>query len=304
MTDQIAKPFLKWAGGKAQLIKQLAPLLPDALRVGNITHYVEPFLGGGAIFLHVAQNFPVQEFFLFDVNPELILCYQAIQRDVGVVIQQVAAMEKAYLKRDDEKRRAYFYNARAKYNAGREKIDWDHFSEAWSTRAAQMIFLNRTCFNGLFRVNSAGAFNVPFGAYKKPRICDGENLLAVAKVLQRVELRCADFDACEKRVNKNTFVYFDPPYRPLSKTASFTSYSRYLFDDDAQRRLAQFYRVLDRKGARLMLSNSDPKNENPNDEFFDELYAGYNIRRVMMPRNINSDARKRNAITELLVMNY
>jgi DNA adenine methylase len=166
-----------------------------------------------------------------------------------------------------------------------------------------MIFLNRTCYNGLFRVNARGQFNVPFGKYKKPRICDSNNLRAVSNVLQDVTLQLGDFEDTAAWVDDRTFVYFDPPYRPISKTASFNAYDKNGFGDDQQQRLAAFFRDLDARGVHLMLSNSDPKNLNPKDTFFDDLYTGFHIQRVAAKRNINSKAEKRGAITELLITN-
>jgi DNA adenine methylase len=299
-----AKPVLKWAGGKSQLLEQIAAALPQDLKAGKIRRYVEPFIGGGAVFFYIAQNFSVDEFYISDVNEELILLYSTIQQDVDALTRLLSKIETQYLALNSEERREYFLKTRAKYNRQLSKVDSSVFSPDWVERAAQIIFLNRTCFNGLFRVNSKGEFNVPFGNYKNPRICDEANLRAVSQVFKTTEIRQADFTACEDLVSRDTFVYFDPPYRPISKTASFKSYSRFDFDDDEQTRLAEFYRQLDSKGAKLMLSNSDPQNQTPDDDFFEQLYKGLKINRVNATRMINSDASKRGAITELLITNY
>lgn len=299
-----AKPFLKWAGGKAQLIDQILRRLPDELKFGKIQRYVEPFIGGGALFFHIVQRYEVQECFISDVNEELILAYKSIQKDAENLIILLKAMERKYYRLSPSRQKEYFYAVRFQLNEKRPSMNFAEYDESWLERTAQIIFLNRTCFNGLFRVNSKGEFNVPFGKYKKPLICSEDNLRAVSELLQHTQIRLGDFTECEQFVDENTFVYFDPPYRPISKTASFTSYSKYDFDDAAQMRLASFYRLLDRKGAKLMLSNSDPKNENPRDQFFEDAYRDFHIERVKANRIINCNADKRGAINELLIMNY
>ncbi|MBI5464322.1 MAG: DNA adenine methylase [Ignavibacteriales bacterium] len=304
LTTIKAKPFLKWAGGKAQLIEHFVHYLPDELTLGKLHRYVEPFIGGGALFFHIAQMYNIEGFFISDVNEELILVYKSIQKDVESLINLLKAMERKYHRLSPSRQKEYFYAVRFQLNENRSSVDFTSYSEVWVERTAQIIFLNRTCFNGLFRVNSKGEFNVPFGKYKNPLICAEDNLHAVSELLQRTEIRLGDFSVCESFVNSDTFVYFDPPYRPISKTASFTSYSKYDFDDATQLRLASFYRLLDRNGAKLMLSNSDPKNENPKDRFFENAYKNFYIERVKANRMINCNAEKRGAINELLIMNY
>lgn len=299
-----AKPFLKWAGGKRQLLAQIDAALPARLKKGQVRKYAEPFVGSGALFFHVAQRYPLAEVYLADVNPELILVYRALQRDVTAVIAHLSDLAAAYLPLSNAQRKAFYYAQRERFNARRAELDFDAFSAAWVERAAQFIFLNRTCYNGLFRVNSQGEFNVPFGRYQNPTICQAENLRAVSAALQNVRLTAAKFSACADFVDEQTFVYFDPPYRPLSPTAHFTAYARQPFDDAQQLALADFYRLLDRRGAALMLSNSDPRNVDPDDDFFEHAYAGFRIARVQARRAINSKAGQRGAITELLVMNY
>lgn len=299
-----AKPFLKWAGGKTQLIEQMKTYFPPEIEQGRITRYVEPFVGSGALFFYIAQNYPIQEFFLFDVNAELVLAYSTVQQKVNALICELEKMQADYLSLSETDQEEKFYAVRQEFNHKRKDIDFDRFQPDWIERTAQIIFLNRTCFNGLFRVNARGAFNVPFGRYKKPKICNAENLHQASLILQRAKIERGDFADCDSVVNAKTFVYFDPPYRPISTTASFTSYSKFEFGDDAQKRLAEFYRELDTRGAKLMLSNSDPKNENPEDHFFESLYEGFNIQRVQASRIINCDATKRGKLNELLVMNY
>jgi DNA adenine methylase len=304
LSPKMAKPFLKWAGGKTQLLNQLNAHFPIELSSHSIKRYIEPFVGGGAIFFHVAQHFNIGELFLLDVNPELILAYQTLKLTVDDVVERLQNIERTYHSLDTKLQAEYYYETRSSYNQNRANIDYETFTGAWIDRTAQIIFLNRTCFNGLFRVNSNGAFNVPFGRYKNPTICDPNNLRAVSNVLQRTSIIRGDFICCEPFVDMETFVYFDPPYRPVSKTSNFTSYSTNHFNDSEQRRLAHFYRRLDNLKAKLMLSNSDPRHENPGDTFFEEIYAGYRIERLSASRLINCDATKRGPITELLVMNY
>jgi DNA adenine methylase len=304
LTGTKARPFLKWAGGKGQLLDQLENYFPPELRSGTIQRYVEPFIGGGAVFFHVAQTYGIEQYFIGDLNEELVLAYTTVQRDAELLIDVLSEMKSIYHCLSLAKQEEYFYDIRSKFNSSRGTIDFTQFQPAWIERTAQIIFLNRTCFNGLFRVNAAAEFNVPFGRYKNPQICSAGNLRDVAELLRRAEILHGDFAASEKFIDERTFVYFDPPYRPISKTASFTSYSRYEFDDAAQRRLAEYYRLINERGAKLMLSNSDPKNENADDHFFEQAYKGFRIERVKASRNINSDGRKRGAINELLIMNY
>jgi DNA adenine methylase len=300
-----ARPFLKWAGGKGQLLEQLVSLLPPDLASGALKTYVEPFIGGGALYFTVAQRFPrIEQFVISDVNEELILAYRTLKEDAKPVIRILEAMEQEYHKLDRKQQKEYFYRLRQEFNRTLTQVDFDHFQADWFERTAAIVFLNRTCFNGLFRVNSRGEFNVPFGDYKNPKICDAFNLQAVSSLLQRTTILRGDFMSSANYVDAQAFVYFDPPYRPISATASFTSYSRYSFDDEAQQRLATYFNALSERGAKLMLSNSDPKNQNPDDEFFDKLYQGHSIRRIYAARMINCDATKRGKVTELVVTNY
>lgn len=304
-TETEAKPFLKWAGGKTQLLAQFSEYYPTDLVEGRVTRYVEPFLGGGAVFLDVAQRFPIASAVLNDINPELVLVYKVVQQDSERLIEFLTEHQHRYISATPSDRHDYFYAIRGAYNEQRTGIDFRRYSSEWVIRAAYMIFLNKTCFNGLFRVNARGEFNVPFGRYKNPTICDSPNLKRVAQLLQIAEIQAGSFSACEHFVNESTFVYFDPPYRPISATSSFTSYSSDKFDDRDQIALAEFFiRLNDRTGAKLMLSNSDPTNVNPSDRFFDDLYDSFNIHRVWASRMINSKADRRGKITELLITNY
>lgn len=299
------KPFLKWAGGKTQLLGELYKRLPSSLiQSGEIERYVEPFVGGGAFFFFLKRNFKIKESFLIDINKELIIGYKVIQNNVNELIDELSSMEEKYLKLSEEQRKDFYYNIRDEYNRQKDNFDYVSYNLNWVKRAAKLIFLNKTCFNGLYRLNKKGEFNVPFGKYKNPTICDADNLIEVSKALENTEVICADFEESKKYIHKNTLVYLDPPYRPLNNTSNFTSYDENGFDDDDQRRLAQFFKEMDKKGAYLMLSNSDPKNEDVDDNFFDELYAGFIIERVKAKRYINSNGNKRGDVSELIIKNY
>ena len=294
-----AKPFLKWAGGKRQLLPYFMDSYPPALKTGAIKNYYEPFLGSGAVFFDVAQRYAIEHAFLFDVNPELVLTYRVIQSQVNRLAEVLSLHEKKFLALSRPKRLVYFYEQRAQFNQQHAEAGFNKAGSKGIARAAQLIFLNRTCYNGLFRVNSGGAFNTPAGDYAKPVICDLNNLTAVSALLDKATIKQADFRTALKNTRPSSFVYLDPPYRPLSKTASFTAYSKSAFQDKQQIQLARIYRRLNEKGAALMLSNSDTP-----DGFFDKLYNGFAIERVPARRLINADASKRGHVNEIVVTNY
>ena len=300
----VASPFLKWAGGKTQLLAAIMRLLPREFLDGRRKRYVEPMVGGGAVLFAVAQQMPLERIVICDCNEELILAYRTVQRAAPELVQCLREIEVGYHGLDEESRQKFFYDVRARFNLRKPRVNFATFNEEWIRRSADIIFLNKTCFNGLFRMNANGLFNVPFGRYTNPTICAAENLLAVARVLSRAEIRYGDYSSCADCIDASSFAYFDPPYRPLSSTSRFTAYSRGGFDDEAQARLAAFFREMDAKGALLMLSNSDPKNADENDTFFDDLYAGFSLSRVPANRMINSKAESRGAISELLITNY
>ena len=299
-----AQPFLKWPGGKTQLLNEFSKRLPGELKKGEITKYIEPFIGGGAFFYYLNQNFPFEKCFICDVNEELILSYRSIKNNVTKVISELEILESVYYSKSDEKREEFYYEVRAAFNHKLSEINFNRFSSYWIERTAQIIFLNHTCYNGLFRVNQRGQFNTSFRKYTKPNILNGNNLKDVAKLLKKTEILLGDFTQCREFVDNKTFVYFDPPYRPLNKTSSFTGYSRDRFYEKDQIRLAEFFKELDTKGAKVMLSNSDPKNENPNDAYFDELFSNFYIERVAAKRAINCNGSRRGDINELIITNY
>ncbi|MEN6294981.1 MAG: Dam family site-specific DNA-(adenine-N6)-methyltransferase [Chloroherpetonaceae bacterium] len=299
-----AKPFIKWAGGKTQLLEQLIKYFPPELKNGALKNYYEPFLGSGAVFFFIAQNYSIKNAFLSDINEDLVLTFSVVQRNVFELIDELSLLKTKFINKNSIDRELFFYEIRYIYNAEREKINFGKYSSEWVPRAAKMIFLNKTCFNGLFRLNRKGEFNVPFGGYKNPNILDQENLINASSVLQIAEIYLTDFENIKSKIKDNFFIYFDPPYRPISNTSRFTSYSKYDFTEEDQKRLAKFYEELNINGNKLMLSNSDPKNENPDDNFFEKLYEKYNIIKVQANRMINCNGNKRGKINELLITNY
>lgn len=294
-----ARPFVKWAGGKGQLLDTFKEYYPKKLFAGGIKKYIEPFVGGGAVLFDMLQNYNIDEAFIFDVNYDLINTYKVIKGNIDYLIEILTFMEEKYLNSDETTRKQIYYHIREIFNQNNSKV-----TDIDVNRGAQFIFLNRTCFNGLFRVNKSGYFNVPMGDYKNPKICDKENLYAVNNLLQRVHIFIGDYRDSRQYADKDSFIYFDPPYRPLNVTSSFTSYSKYDFTDEDQISLAKFFSEINLTGALLMLSNSDPKNVNVNDHFFDKLYEKFYIHRVLAKRAINSKGGSRGNISEILVTNY
>lgn len=299
-----AKPFIKWVGGKSQLLSKFREVYPIELKSQKIRYYYEPFLGSGAVFFDIVQNYKIQSAYLYDCNPELILAYKVVQKDVIRLMEFLERYEREFLKLSKRDRKSYYYTQRQNYNLQRFNIDYKRYSENWISRAAQFIFLNKTCFNGLYRVNSKGEFNSPIGEYESPKIFDPNNLLAVHEILQIAEIETREFYEVQEYLKPNSFVYFDPPYRPISKTSYFQSYNTKPFDDNSQIQLANIFKLMNKKGVKLMLTNSDPKNTNPNDNFFDEIYKDFYIIRIPAKRVINSDGSKRGEINEILVTNY
>lgn len=293
------KPFIKWAGGKTQLIEQINQYLPTELTEGKINTYIEPFVGGGALLIEVLQKYDIKTAIAFDINSDLINCYQVIKSNVEELIIELDKKEKKYKRLEEAERKDYFYEIRNEYNS--YELQYDEINVK---RASEFIFLNKTCFNGLYRVNSNNKFNVPFNNAKNPTICDSNNLRNLSKLIKNVKFYCGDYKKAKNFVNQNTFIYFDPPYRPLNATSAFTSYTKDDFNDDDQQNLGNFYKEMSLKGAKLMLSNSNPKNINVEDNFFIDLYNGFNLNEVLASRNINSKANGRKAISELLITNY
>ena len=297
MTKTKAKPFLKWAGGKTQLLPTIDSFLPETFRGEDDVTYIEPFVGGGAMLFYMLQKYTnIKRAIINDINPHLIKTYRVIRDDPHSLINALDDLQNQFKALEDyDKQKELYLDIRTRFNQqATSKIE----------EAAYMIFLNRTCFNGLYRENSKGGFNVPFGRYSNPTICDEDLILADSELLQRVEILNGDFSRTVKYIQGYTFFYFDPPYRPLDTTSSFNSYVKESFDDNEQIRLRNLYSELSTGGCYAMLSNSDCKGRNAEDDFFDKLYADFFIERVYAKRCINANASKRGILTELLIRNY
>jgi len=280
-TGSLATPFVKWAGGKGQLLLQYEPLFPI-----TINDYFEPFVGGGAVFFFLhSQGRLGGKAALSDFNEELMNCYRVIRDRAEELVEKLWEHDAQKMDKD------YYYKVR--------KWDRDGRIERKSAveRAARTMFLNKTCYNGLYRVNSKGQFNVPYGRYKNPTVCDESNLRAVSQALQGVELDTEDFEKCLERAKAGDFVYFDPPYHPLSATSSFTSYTKEDFGEEEQRRLARVFQELDERGCKVMLSNSDTP-------LVWDLYQDYRIGVVTSNRSVSGKPSTRKGISEMVILNY
>lgn len=292
-----AKPFLKWAGGKTQLIASIEKALPKEIIENKFT-YIEPFVGSGAILFWMLNNFPsLEKAVINDINGDLINTYNTIAQKPNELISVLKQLQEEFhgFENDVDDKKIYFYDKREVYNLRNTDT---------TMQAALFIFLNRTCFNGLYRVNRNNGFNVPMGSYKKPTICDEQNILAVSEMLQKVEILNGDYQDTLSHATENTLFYFDPPYKPLSNTSSFNSYAKDEFNDEEQIRLRDFCQELDNLGHKWILSNSDVAGKDMNDTFFDDIYSEFVISRVKAKRSINANAEKRGTLNELLITNY
>lgn len=291
-----AKPFLKWAGGKTQLINDIKKVLPKEFTKYKF-NYIEPFVGSGAVLFWMLNNFPkIEKAIINDINADLTNTYKVISHSSFELISILNQFQNEYhsLEDNSEIKKEYYLEKRENFNSRK-------FSN--TEQAAFFIFLNRTCFNGLYRVNKNNFFNVPIGSYKKPTICDAENILAVSESLKKVEILTGDYQQTLDFAERPALFYFDPPYKPLSKTSSFNSYSKDDFNDDEQIRLRDFCKKLDSLNHYWILSNSDLKGKDINDNFFDDLYSDFNIQRIEAKRSINANPEKRGKLTELLITN-
>ena len=291
-----AKPFLKWAGGKGKLWATIQAALPAEILSEPLT-YVEPFIGGGAVLFRLLSHYPnIHRAIINDINPDLYEAYRAIQQHPEDLIQVLQGIQETYDSLfSEEERRTYFDALRTEFNQ-RDSTPLRN--------TALLIALNKTCFNGLYRVNSKGKFNVPFGKYERPRICDPQTIRANSELLKRVTILKGDFSKTLEQVSGRAFYYLDPPYKPLSATASFNAYVSEAFNDASQLRLAGFCRELHAAGHLWLMSNSDVKNTDQDNHFFDELYQDFQIKRIRAKRAINSNGEKRGEISELLIANY
>lgn len=296
-----AKPFIKWVGGKGQLLQQLEQAFPDRIYEEEFV-YLESFVGGGAMLFYMMQQFAnIRKVVINDINSNLMCTYSVIKNNVYALVSSLKMLEREYLSiASEEGRKDFYLSMRTRFNE--EALDNVE-------RASLLIFLNRTCFNGLYRENLKGKFNVPFGKYENPTICNEDLLYTDSELLNEkdVVIMNGDFTATLSEVEESSlnFFYFDPPYRPLSATSSFNSYVKEEFNDERQRELSMFCRELStRDNCLWMLSNSDCSSLNPNDTFFENIFKGFNFQRVYAARSVNAVASKRGKLSELLIRNY
>lgn len=301
--SEYPKPFLKWAGGKTQLLEDIVSYLPKDFDK-EFDKYFEPFVGGGAVFFHLIKKYDFGYVYLGDSNGDLILTYQVIQNNLDELKSVLKSLSDDYFEKNENNRKKMFLKIREDFNeihCTSSKIPNKNHVEI----ASKMIFLNKTCFNGLYRVNKSGGFNVPFANPKKPLIYDEINLSKVSEALSDVVIKHADYSKSKKLIDENSFVYLDPPYRPINGKKSFEGYSKSNFNDDNQKELAEFCKdISEINRAKFILNNSDPTNYIEDDNFFEELYGEFNIEKVYAKRSINSNGNKRGKITELLVYNF
>ncbi|MCD8292524.1 MAG: DNA adenine methylase [Prevotellaceae bacterium] len=292
-----AKPFIKWVGGKGQLIEQIDAQLPADFGNWQDVTYIEPFVGGGAMLFYMLQRYPnIRHAVIGDINADLVTCYTTVRDCPDALVASLKEIEQAYRSLPaGQERKAFYLAARDRYNL--KNLDAVE-------NTTLFFFLNRTCFNGLYRVNKKGLFNVPFGRYANPTLCDADVIYADSALLRNVTVLNGDFEETVRYAKGNTLFYFDPPYRPLSDTSSFNDYAKETFNDHEQVRLKACCDKIDRAGYKFMLSNSDSKGKHEKDSFFDTLYAAYPIERVWASRSINSRPDKRGKLTEILVRNY
>ena len=291
-----AKPFVKWAGGKGNLLNILESQLPADFDSQTKVTYIEPFVGGGAMLFHMLTTHPnIRRIVINDINKDLIKCYQLVKENPQALIELLKPFEQRYYELNEDERRLYFYEVRNEYNNAELSED---------QRAACFIFLNHTCFNGLYREKASGGFNVPFGRYKKPKISNEDVIMADHKVLSKVEIVCGDYKNILTHLGKGyNFIYLDPPYRPLMGSSNFNQYSKSGFGDPEQVELKAFCDELTDRGCHLMLSNSDSTNEDGT-SYFEALYNGYTFSKFLAQRSISADAKKRKKQSEVLITNY
>lgn len=294
------KPFMKWVGGKSQLLGQISQRLPEDIGDGEFT-YIEPFVGGGAMLFYMLKNFKnIRRVVVNDINRHLVCAYRMVKDRPEVLIDSLAEIERDFLKIDDQEARKEFFLAR------RREFNFEVMDDV--RNVTLLLFLNKTCFNGMYRENSKGHFNVPFGRYVNPTICNADVIRADSVMLNSVDIEILNGNFTDWRGlighEDRCFVYFDPPYRPLSDTSSFNTYSKSGFNDDNQVELANFCREIDNAGQNWMLSNADCSAKNPDDLFFENLYGDFNINRVSATRSINANGAGRGRLSELLITNY
>ncbi len=289
------KPFIKWAGGKGKLLPQIRQMYPQGLGK-TITKYAEPFVGGGAVLFDIISTYRLEQIYISDINKNLINTYNTVKNNHKELIEILSYIETQYLSLNADMQKKFYYLKRDEYN--------NMYNTCNIQKAALLIFLNNTCFNGLYRVNKNNMFNVPAGKYKNPKIYSIENISAISEALKYIDIIAESYTNVYEFADEKTFIYFDPPYRPLTNTSSFTAYTDNNFGDKEQISLAEFIEKIEKKGTYILLSNSDPHNIDNSDMFFDNLYCKKKINRIYAPRMINSKGNNRDYISELLISNY
>ena len=289
------KPFIKWAGGKGKLLPPIRQMYPQGLGK-TITKYAEPFVGGGAVLFDIISTYRLEQIYISDINKNLINTYNTVKNNHKELIEILSYIETQYLSLNADMQKKFYYLKRDEYN--------NMYNTCNIQKAALLIFLNKTCFNGLYRVNKNNMFNVPAGKYKNPKIYSIENISAISEALKYIDIIAESYTNVYEFADEKTFIYFDPPYRPLTNTSSFTAYTDNNFGDKEQISLAEFIEKIEKKGTYILLSNSDPHNIDNSDMFFDNLYCKKKINRIYAPRMINSKGNNRDYISELLISNY
>lgn len=299
------RPILKWAGGKSKLIPQLEEKFPIELKKNEIKTYIEPFVGGGAMLFYLAGRYNFEKIVINDINSGLTLTYRVVKDNLEELMNVLEKLQNDFNHlQSQEEKKEFYLNIRELFNKSKNDIDYVNIDKAGIIHAAHMIFLNKSCFNGLYRENKKGGFNVPFGQKNIVNTFDRKNIINVSNLLKNAIILNGDFEGVEEHIDDHTFIYMDPPYRPLNATSNFKDYSKEEFNDESQIRLANFCNNINRKYVKLMLSNSDPKNSDESDIFFDKLYKEFNIHRVCAARSINSNGSGRGKVSEILVTNY
>ncbi|MHC5268420.1 DNA adenine methylase [Enterococcus sp. LJL98] len=293
--------IVKWAGGKSKLAPVIEEQILKSIKIEKMDTYIEPFLGGGSFFFYMIQKYDFKRVIISDINKELINLYKVIQQQPVQFIENAKRIQDEYNSLQDlESKSIFFYDIRGKYNhsiSGEKNVSLDII------QASYFLFLNKVGFNGLYRVNSKGLYNVPFGKREKANLFKEENILGVSKLLENVTILNCNYDQTLEYANEQTLFYFDPPYRPLSTSSSFTSYAKSNFNDNSQIQLANFCKEINARGVKFALSNSDPKNNDIEDHFFDDLYSDFFVNRIQAHRMIGAKANSRGKVSEILVTN-
>ena len=300
-----AKPFLRWAGGKSQLLNTIEDNFPQKIKEDQyIEKYFELFVGGGSLYFYLRSKYDMGRAYICDINPDLILAYKVIQNDHKKLIDSLSYMQDEYILMTQEEKKNFYLDIKSRFNNSMKDFDYKHYDNNHIVRASQLIFLNKTCFNGLYRVNKKGEFNVAFGKKDKPSICDIRTIKNVNRALKNTYIINGNYDVLEDLIDENSLVYLDPPYRPLPTKPDTVKYSKFNFDDKEQVKLSNFCKKNSEKGANIIISNSNPKSVDPNDTFFDNIYNGFKIEEVKAKRMINPDKENRHNFNELLIKNY